>query len=177
MTSILKVNQIQTTAGGVPTAGELGLNVTGTVLQVKFVNNNTQTAISGATPTNFMSISITPSSVNSKIWVQYDVGLSFDFGGCHAQSYIYRGSTPLGLAGTPDSNGSYANKVWFVDSTSDNNFGTVAGSYLDSPSTTSSVTYHTALSANNGNTMYANRRFLDAGHYMVSSMTIMEIAG
>ena len=176
MTSILKVNQIQTTAGAVPTAADLGLNVTGTVLQVKFVNNNTQTAISGATPTNFMSISITPSSANSKIWVQYDVGLSFDYGGGHAQSYIYRGSTPLGLAGTP-SNGIYSNKIWFVDSTSDNNFGTVAGSYLDSPSTTSSVTYHTALGTNNTSTMYANRRFLDSNHHMVSSMTIMEIAG
>jgi hypothetical protein len=33
MTSIIKVDQIQTAAGGVPTAGDLGLNTTGTVLE------------------------------------------------------------------------------------------------------------------------------------------------
>jgi hypothetical protein len=32
MTSIIKVDQIQTTAGGTPTAADLGLNVSGTVL-------------------------------------------------------------------------------------------------------------------------------------------------
>ena len=37
MTSIIKVDQIQTAAGGVPTAGDLGLNVTGSVLQRQFV--------------------------------------------------------------------------------------------------------------------------------------------
>ena len=34
MTSILKVSTIQNTAGTAPTAGDLGLNVAGTVLQV-----------------------------------------------------------------------------------------------------------------------------------------------
>jgi len=34
MTSIIKVDQIQNAAGGVPTAGDLGINTTGTVLQV-----------------------------------------------------------------------------------------------------------------------------------------------
>ena len=33
MTSIIKVDQIQTAAGGVPTAADLGLNVSGSVLQ------------------------------------------------------------------------------------------------------------------------------------------------
>lgn len=33
MTSIIKVDQIQTAAGGVPTAGDLGLNTTNTVLE------------------------------------------------------------------------------------------------------------------------------------------------
>ena len=37
MTSIIKVDQIQTAAGGTPTAGDLGLNVTGSVLQHQFV--------------------------------------------------------------------------------------------------------------------------------------------
>ncbi len=34
MTSIIKVDQIQTLAGTAPTAADLGINVTGSVLQV-----------------------------------------------------------------------------------------------------------------------------------------------
>ena len=149
----------------------------GSVLQVKHLTNNTQTSFSGASPQTFMTLSITPSSTSSKIFLTYDVSLSYDFGGCHAHTYIYRGSTPLALAGTPDSNGTYAHKIFFIDGTSDNNMGSVSGSYLDSPSTTSSTTYNIACGSNNSNTMYVNRRFLDGGHYMVSSMTLMEIAG
>jgi hypothetical protein len=71
MTSILKVNQIQNTAGGVPTAGDLGLNVTGSVLQVV---HNTQTGFGSSTTTltyvdTGLSVSITPSSTSSKILV------------------------------------------------------------------------------------------------------------
>ena len=160
---------LDASAGFVPPAGS--------VVQVKHLTNNTQTSFSGVNPQTFMTLSITPSSTSSKIFLTYDVSLSFDWGGCHAQTYIYRGATPLGLAGTPDSNGTYAHKIFFIDGTSDNNMSSVSGSYLDSPSTTSSTTYNIACSANNGNTMYVNRRFLDGGHYMVSSMTLMEIAG
>lgn len=170
MTSLLKVDEIQ------DATGKKILQNTGGILQVKFLNNNTQTAIAGATPVNFMSLSITPTSSSSKIYITYDASISYDFGAGHAQSYIYRGSTPLGLAGSPDSSGTYANKIWFIDQTSDNNFGTVAGSFLDSPSTTSSVTYHIAMGTNNTSTMYANRRVLDNTHFCVSSMTLMEIS-
>lgn len=37
MTSILKVDTLQTAAGGVPTVGDLGINTTGSVLQRQFV--------------------------------------------------------------------------------------------------------------------------------------------
>lgn len=69
MTSIIKVDQIQNAAGGVPTAADLGLNVSGSVLQVQ----NTSTAVSGATssttPVDLLTISFTPVASNSKLLI------------------------------------------------------------------------------------------------------------
>jgi len=68
MTSIIKVDQIQTAAGGIPTAGDLGINTTGTVLQV--VTNSQVgsfvTSSSSFTP-NGLSLTITPKLSTSKI--------------------------------------------------------------------------------------------------------------
>ena len=69
MTSILKVDTIQTAAGGTPTAADLGLNVSGSVLQVVNYKTNTQytsTSSTFADMPNF-SASITPKSASSTI--------------------------------------------------------------------------------------------------------------
>ena len=67
MSSILKVDQIQLTNGNTPTAGDLGLNTTGSVLQTL---NNTLTSQTGTTSTSFvttgLSVTITPKYANSK---------------------------------------------------------------------------------------------------------------
>lgn len=72
MTSILKVDTLQTAAGGVPTAADLGINTTGSVLQVV---SDTVTAPSTISPgTTFtaypnLAATITPTSTSSKIYV------------------------------------------------------------------------------------------------------------
>lgn len=79
MSSILKVDQIQLSNGNTPTAGDLGLNTTGSVLQtVTHENPNigTRLTISSSTPVEMSSayrISITPNAVGNKIlvWYQY----------------------------------------------------------------------------------------------------------
>ena len=72
MTSILKVSTIQNTAGTAPTAGDLGLNVTGSVLQVKQAIGST--SVQNISSTSFasigLSIDITPRDANSKFLVQ-----------------------------------------------------------------------------------------------------------
>ena len=69
MTSIIKVDQIQTAAGGVPTAADLGLNVSGTVLQVVTSRPVGATTFSSGTYTDAtgFSVSITPKFSNSLI--------------------------------------------------------------------------------------------------------------
>jgi len=67
MSSIIKVDTIQTAAGGVPTAGDLGLNTTGTVLQVQStVLTSASTASADAWVDTGLSITLTPKSTNSK---------------------------------------------------------------------------------------------------------------
>lgn len=58
----------------------------------------------------------------------------------------------------------------------------LASSFLDSPSTTSSVTYKLQLTGNGSATQYVNRKARDANttkddYRMTSNITVMEIAG
>ena len=68
MTSIIKVDQIQNAAGGVPTAGDLGLNTTGTVLKVSHFTNNTRTSLGLITQYSLWSgINVVKTVSNSKL--------------------------------------------------------------------------------------------------------------
>jgi hypothetical protein len=68
MTSIIKVDQIQTAAGATPTAGDLGINTTGTVLKVSHFTNNTNTSLSAVNPYSLWSgINVIKSVSNSKL--------------------------------------------------------------------------------------------------------------
>lgn len=71
MTSIIKVDQIQNAAGGTPTAADLGLNVSGTIVQVvtsRPVGATTFSSGSYTDATGF-SVSITPKFSNSLILI------------------------------------------------------------------------------------------------------------
>ena len=73
MSSILKVNQIQLANGNTPTIGDLGLNNTGTVLQIvqgTIFDGNFSTTSSSWTATS-LEVSITPSATANKIMVQF----------------------------------------------------------------------------------------------------------
>ena len=74
MSSILKVDQIQLSNGNTPTAGDLGLNQSGNVLQMKSNVVGTATTISSnATPIEVISVSITPKSSTSKLVIHTSV--------------------------------------------------------------------------------------------------------
>lgn len=73
MTSILKVDQIQNSAGNTPTAADLGLNVTGSVLQIASGYNSTQ--YSGTTTgawVNAFTFSISNVQAGSKLLIEFD---------------------------------------------------------------------------------------------------------
>ena len=168
--SEIRVDAIKTRAGAVPTANDVGINVTGTVLQVVSVQNDTAVTTSS---TSFVSSSvaatITPSSTSSKIFVIAQCALhqtTTTANGSHVAAQIHRGSTAIGFqveVGTREGSGGN-----FVDNAGAGNILSV----LDSPSTTSATTYTVYVkSLSDVNTCRLNR---DSSG---STITLMEIAG
>lgn len=148
------------------------------VLQATKTDSFTTTSTSYVTPTG-LSISITPSSTSSKILVipSIDFGISGDAG--HAYARIYRGATSIFEASAAGGR----NLTTFAQNNSGGNGGRCqTTTYIDSPSTTSAITYTIQVKSSNGTTLFVNRspRDADAGTYdarTVSSITVMEIAG
>ena len=187
MTSIIKVDQIQNAAGGTPTAADLGLNVSGAVLQVKqtVVTNTFSSSIGGnfAEMTDFRT-TITPSSTSSKILVKGSLNIGQDY--WQVRGKILRDGTAIGLGETA---GSRVPVTWNINTYdggqpySDYWMHRVSFEYLDSPSSTSSLEY--SLNIGGYNTSYAvylNRTgyVSDSSTYWgrpISTLTLMEIAG
>ena len=148
------------TSAGVPASAM----PVGSVLQV--VNETLATAISGiSSKTTILSASITPTSATSKILVitQCSVGSSSI---SNAQAY-------LGI----DRNGVTlpASSIGGLD-TANGNTSPLNVTYLDSPATTSPITYTTWVQRNSGGTsscaVYSNGALDRRGQ-----LTLMEIAG
>ena len=72
MTSIIKVDQIQTLAGTAPTAADLGINVSGAYQQIVYSTSNTNFNISSTSlKYEISSVTITPKFSNSKLKVSF----------------------------------------------------------------------------------------------------------
>lgn len=134
-----------------------------------------------------LSASITPSSTSNKILVIVNIhGASFLAASIGSIQYkIIRDSTDicLGDAASSRTRVSNASGIIYGQNESHQN---AANTFLDSPSTTSSVNYKVAVvnasGWNGGNgTMYVNRNYLDTnanyGFRATSTITLMEISG
>ena len=150
MTSIIKVDTIQTSAGGTPTASSLGIDL-GNVGKISQVVSTTYTTSTGITSTSFvdtgMSASITPSATSSKIFVMFQctAHLSRANQEVGAKFQLVRGSTAIWTgAGQSYYQGAFG-------SVSNNQMATTQiFSFLDSPSTTSSTSYKLQGAVNSG---------------------------
>ena len=154
---------------------------TGAILQVKSVTKTDTFSTTASTFTDVtgLSVSITPTSSSSKILVMANVMMGTDdanFG----YSTIKRDSTVL-LQGDAASNRPRIGGHFYTGS-NEGEMGTNAMQYLDSPSTTSSVTYKVAIRCATGGNTYVNRSHRDADNSGydgrgASTITVMEIAG
>jgi hypothetical protein len=124
-----------------------------------------------------LSVSITPSSTSSKILVLAQVVVS-----ANSDAAVFlrlrRDSTDIYLGGalgtrTRVSVNNYA--------ASDNRTNSESISFLDSPNTTSAVTYKIQFAGSAANAVYVNRTVLDTDSApfprAASSITVMEVAG
>lgn len=178
MASIIKVDTIQTAAGGTPTAADLGLNTTGSVLQVvhqKINGANYNAKTSSSFSDTDMSASITPTSASSKILIHFNFMTSTDTTG-NAMA-IYR-ITANGTA-IPDTDTSANNGIQFRGNVGNasRNVDMVSGMWQHEPNSTVQQTYVIQVSSVDGATIYINRWGYSSAWNSNSSITLMEIAG
>jgi len=192
MSSIIKVDTIQTAAGGVPTAGDLGLNITGTVLQVvnsNFTNQYSSTVFD--TWVDFgLNASVTPVKTNSN-WLIMATLHAMHFTTQidwppHFTAYI--GSNPASPVGSTTSNNRpnvhvasfqaiapgtdaapYNQSLHVLDSTTNLTAGTATTFAIKAYAGRGSGTWY----INRANTMYNDDI---SGSNPICSMTVMEIA-
>lgn len=160
----------------------------GTVLQIVSTTKTDAFDASSASPSSPIdvtgfSLNITPKSTSSKILVQ----ASLNYGGndnVYGSFYFLRGSTNLVLSTAVS--GSNVNNASLAVHGDNNNFqyGLQSASfeYIDSPSSTSQLTYKMQMATHNGSTpFYLNRPYQNGNHTYVhggtSTLTLMEIAG
>ena len=136
----------------------------GSVLQVVTASVTGSSDYTSSTPTLRVSLSITPSSASSRIYLIYTAGdcvNATSASGVYGGSWFYRNSTQLiKFTGEVNRIGS-STAFWTV----------VAGNHVDSPSSTSAITY----AVYHANTGTATWRVGDSA--IPSVLTAMEIAG
>ena len=168
--STIKVDAIKTRAGNVPKAGDLGLNITGTVLQVVNATFDTKTDFTnnGSFSNSHITADITPSSTSNNVLVTINTVVSVD-----STSSTFR-YLKIGRNGTETSPIKVIRSSYQDSGGSDVQDLTIQ--HLDSPSSTSSVTYSLMADAQNVG-MAVGGRMTTANANQISSITLMEIAG
>jgi len=158
----------------------------GSVIQVVSATKTDTQSIAGVARNDFkdvtgLSVSITPSSVDSKILVLGHInGVVEDFG---AITRIVRNTTSIGIADTAGSRTLGHSSTNFGVTGNDLSTASMPIHFLDSPSSTSTLTYKVQLGQYNtgSGTLYINRQQDDqnstARGRMISAITLMEIAG
>ena len=188
MTSELKVDSIKNTAGvDILTIQPSGtVYIPGHVIQVvQAVKTDTYATTPGAVWADIsdLSISITPSKATSKILVIVDLKAAGTAGSSVVRSRLLRDSTPIYVGNAAGSRPQVLGQYYGGGASGDIYFmAQIGGTYLDSPSTTSQITYKLQIGGDStSSTVYVNRTQSnrDTAYYdgqASSSITLMEIA-
>jgi len=157
---------------------------TGRVLQVKQTTKTDSFATNSTSMVDItgFSVSITPSSSSNKILVMVNAGILSNSASNGTLINLLRDSTNL-ISNTSGGSADTYN-AWSVSggggmSANDRKYNASPSiTYLDSPSSTSSLTYKCQLCVNGGSTYaYLNQWSLNTDNAAVSTITVMEIAG
>jgi len=161
---------------GAVTAAKIGSLPAGSVLQVVQTakNDTTSRTTSGSFADIFgMSVSITPSSASSTILVMFSTNTSNSISSQNDCIRLVRNSTDI-------ANGTGATTVNCTVFPREEETAAINQSsmtFLDSPATTSAVTYKLQWRPQSGGTLYLNRRGSNTDFRTISTITVMEIAG
>ena len=151
---------LQTNGSGVLSFAGVSASA-GQVIQVLSATDSTErttTSTPWVTGSNTLTVTITPSSTSNKILILVGSGISCD---------TYTGLYTLYKNGTTN----LGNATYGMAGTSGSIHTTLCIHYVDSPATTSAVTYQVRMSSLNNGTMYLNK------NGEVGSITALEIKG
>lgn len=154
LTKLNNQSLVAVTSAGIPIRSGSLLQVVSNFITTDFNTTSTTFVSTG------LSASITPSSTSSKVFVIVSLP-SWYIGADNAYATVFRGSTNIG-------NGSYG--LMMVYNTA--NYAPSTTQVMDSPSSTSSLTYTVHVRSVGGATTYTS--YPTYGHFTI---TLMEIAG
>ena len=180
MSSILKVDQLKDSGGNAIITSDGSGNITtgtgmGKVLQV--VGTQTDTVFSTSS-TSFVdatgfSLSITPSSASNKILVL----LNFMYGNSASvvnSCQLLRNTDVIALGDPVNTLGN----VWLAHNQNGTGFGHFGINYLDTPNSSSALTYKLQVLSGSGGTLKINaRNDNNSLSERIGALTLMEIAG
>jgi hypothetical protein len=170
-------------ADGTIASADLATGVGGKVLQVVSTTKSdtfTMTSTTFADVTS-LSASITPSSTSSKILILYSLMGQTNPNNASFTMRLLRDSTAIAIGDAAGSR-EQGTTIRISGFNGSNGTGTQAGSFLDSPNTTSALSYKIQVRTDGaGNPMFINRGETDTDNINfsrgISTITVMEIAG
>jgi len=160
MSSILRVDSIQTAAGGSATASGLGIGGVGKLGQI---TETTFTLDQSITSTSYVElntacrIALTPSASTSKFIFQVQFPYQTNDNNTGFHMIIYR---DIGGGGYSSASGLMATHTGHDSSTS--KYRTFSGQFLDAPSTTSAVTYTPYVKVNQNTIKFGDNAMYSA---------------
>ena len=159
-------------AAGGATAGQVIQVVSTTVTTISSIASASATDIAG------LSVIITPSSASNKILVLYKIQYS-NASGNNAGINLVRNGTNIGMGNSGQGGDDCTISICTANM---NNYWSfeAGGSFLDSPSSTSALTYKLQTASNDGaGVFYFNRTARNGGSDAngISTITVMEIKG
>ena len=171
MSSQLRVDKILP-VDGAPTNGGGGIIQIASTTHTEFESQ----ALTGSG--NFfdiagMTVSITPKFSTSKIFVMATVCVACATASKNNFIQLRRDSTDI-AKGTE---GGSVNASFYHKTRDNFSPANINIQHLDSPATTSAVTYKVRWSGENSTTYYLNRNASNTNEGMVSSITVMEVSG
>ena len=127
-----------------------------------------------------LSVNITPSATSSKILVTVDCKIGNEGNGAYIK--LVRDSTDIYKGDAQSGKLACLHQTYGGSDTGEGQYGLafMGGTFLDSPSTTSQVTYAVQWLREGSGTIYINRNSSDSSDYVgrtASSITVMEVAG
>jgi hypothetical protein len=151
------------------------VNKVGGVLQVVNVTETAQKTMSVASMGSLMTASITPTKTTSKILVTVNALVSIGTAGGLAAVRLSKSGTVLSPSVTSFITGNPLVHAIIADSNNTRNITPYNLTLMDSPNTTSQVTYSFDGGAASGGSGFLNRWGVDSNWAGISSMTLMEI--